>query len=178
MVELLSSYMNEEREVWVELGLQSANNDTLARINRGHTVEDYIDAATRLHERNLKVCTHVIIGLPGETRKDYERTAEVLNECGSDAVKIHNLHIPGGTRMAEDYLSGEIAAFSTERYIRETENFLRRLNPNMVVERLLCETPSHRLMAPRHFLDKSQFLTALEERMILCDTRQGDLYEG
>ena len=178
VVELLSSYMNEEREVWVELGLQSANNETLARINRGHTVEDYIDAATRLHERNLKVCTHVIIGLPGETRKDYERTAEVLNECGSDAVKIHNLHIPGGTRMAEDYLSGEIAAFSTERYIRETENFLRRLNPNMVVERLLCETPSHRLMAPRHFLDKSQFLTALEERMILCDTRQGDLYEG
>ena len=178
VADLLTQYITPEREVWVELGLQSASDETLKRINRGHTLSDYITCAERLHKRGIKICTHVIIGLPGETRKDYEKTAEVLNECGSDAVKIHNLHIPGGTRMAEDYLSGEIAAFSTERYIRETENFLRRLNPNMVVERLLCETPSHRLMAPRHFLDKSQFLTALEERMILCDTRQGDLYEG
>ena len=178
VVELLSSYMNEERAVWVELGLQSANNETLARINRGHTVEDYIDAATRLHERNLKVCTHVIIGLPGEERKDFIKTAEALNQVGSEGVKIHNLHIPGGTRMAQDYLDGEIVSWSTERYMNEVQYFLRLLNPGMIVQRLVCETPAHRLMAPRHFMDKSLFLRTLNDKMERDDTRQGDLYEG
>lgn len=178
VADLLASYMRDEMEVWVELGLQSAQDRTLALINRGHDRECYIDAVQRLHKRGLKVCTHVILGLPGESREDFEDTARVLNECGSEAVKIHNLHIPGGTAMGGDYLDGEVISWSSERYLRETEHFLRLLSPKMIVERLVCETPSHRLMAPRHFLDKSQFLTALDRRMKENNTWQGDLYEG
>ena len=178
VADLLAEYITKDREVWVELGLQSASDETLRRINRGHTLSDYIKCMERLHKRGIKVCTHVILGLPGEEREDFIETAKVLNEVGSEGVKIHNLHIPGGTKMAEEYLEGEITSWSTERYMNEVEYFLRLLNPNMIIERLVCETPSHRLMAPRHFMDKSLFLRTLNDKMEKDNTRQGDLYEG
>lgn len=178
VADLLAGYITEDREVWVELGLQSASDETLRRINRGHTLSDYIKCMERLHKRGIKVCTHVILGLPGEEREDFIETAKVLNKVGSEGVKIHNLHIPGGTNMAEEYLEGEITSWSTERYMNEVEYFLRLLNPEMIIERLVCETPSHRLMAPRHFMDKSLFLRTLNDKMEKDNTRQGDLYEG
>ena len=178
VADLLAEYITKDREVWVELGLQSASDETLRRINRGHTLSDYIKCMERLHKRGIKVCTHVILGLPGEEREDFIETAKVLNELGSEGVKIHNLHIPGGTKMAEEYLEGEITSWSTERYMNEVEYFLRLLNPEMIIERLVCETPSHRLMAPRHFMDKSLFLRTLNDKMEKDNTRQGDLYEG
>ena len=178
VADLLAGYITKDREVWVELGLQSASDETLRRINRGHTLSDYIKCMERLHKRGIKVCTHVILGLPGEEREDFIETAKVLNEVGSEGVKIHNLHIPGGTKMAEEYLEGEITSWSTERYMNEVEYFLRLLNPEMIIERLVCETPSHRLMAPRHFMDKSLFLRTLNDKMEKNNTRQGDLYEG
>lgn len=178
VADLLAGYITKDREVWVELGLQSASDETLRRINRGHTLSDYIKCMERLHKRGIKVCTHVILGLPGEEREDFIETAKVLNEVRSEGVKIHNLHIPGGTRMAEEYLEGEITSWSTERYMNEVEYFLRLLNPEMIIERLVCETPSHRLMAPRHFMDKSLFLRTLNDKMEKDNTRQGDLYEG
>ena len=178
IAELLAGYITKDREVWVELGLQSASDETLRRINRGHTLSDYVKCMERLHKRGIKVCTHVILGLPGEGREDFIKTAKVLNETGSEGVKIHNLHIPGGTKMAEEYLEGEITSWSTERYMNEVEYFLRLLNPEMIIERLVCETPSHRLMAPRHFMDKSLFLRTLNDKMEKDNTRQGDLYEG
>ena len=178
VADLLAGYITKDREVWVELGLQSASDETLRRINRGHTLSDYIKCMERLHKRGIKVCTHVILGLPGEEREDFIETAKVLNEVGSEGVKIHNLHIPGGTKMAEEYLEGEITSWSTERYMNEVEYFLRLLNPEMIIERLVCETPSHRLMAPRHFMDKSLFLRTLNDKMEKDNTRQGDLYEG
>ena len=178
IADLLAGYITKDREVWVELGLQSASDETLRRINRGHTLSDYVKCMERLHKRGIKVCTHVILGLPGEEREDFIKTAKVLNETGSEGVKIHNLHIPGGTKMAEEYLEGEITSWSTERYMNEVEYFLRLLNPEMIIERLVCETPSHRLMAPRHFMDKSLFLRTLNDKMEKNNTRQGDLYEG
>ena len=178
VADLLAGYITKDREVWVELGLQSASDETLRRINRGHTLSDYVKCMERLHKRGIKVCTHVILGLPGEEREDFTKTAKVLNEVGSEGVKIHNLHIPGGTKMAEEYLEGEITSWSTERYMNEVEYFLRLLNPEMIIERLVCETPSHRLMAPRHFMDKSLFLRTLNDKMEKDNTRQGDLYEG
>ena len=178
VADLLAGYITKDREVWVELGLQSASDETLRRINRGHTLSDYVKCMERLHKRGIKVFTHVILGLPGEEREDFTKTAKVLNEVGSEGVKIHNLHIPGGTKMAEEYLEGEITSWSTERYMNEVEYFLRLLNPEMIIERLVCETPSHRLMAPRHFMDKSLFLRTLNDKMEKDNTRQGDLYEG
>lgn len=173
---LLSSYQTKEMEVWIELGLQSANDDSLKAINRGHDTKSYIDAVKRIHDYGMQVSTHVILGLPGETLDDYKRTIDVVNEVGSEGVKIHNLHVPGGTRMADDYLEGNFTIASEERHLESTEYALRLLNPGIVVQRLICETPMHRLIAPRFFPDKSLFLSHLEKRMVENGTIQGDLY--
>ena len=174
--ELLASYKSEAMDVWVELGLQSASDKTLLEINRGHDVKSYIDAAALLHRYGLKISTHVILGLPGETRDDYDRTIDLVNEVKSEAIKIHNLHIAGGTRIADEYREGLFATASTLRHLENTERELRRLNGDIIVQRLVCETPSHRLIAPRYFYDKSRFLAALDDRMKAHDTRQGDMY--
>ncbi len=173
---LLSSYMTAEREVWVELGLQSANDNTLRLINRGHDARCFMEAAARAKRYGLKVSVHIILGLPGEKREDFIRTVKAVNASGADAVKIHNLHIAGGTRMAEDFLGGETVSASAERHIENCVLALRHLRPDTVVQRLVCDTPMHRLMEPRHFMDKSLFLRTLDDYMILHGMKQGDLY--
>ncbi len=176
VIALLSSYASPDMDIWVELGLQSANDETLRFIDRGHDAACYLDAARRIHESGMKISTHIIIGLPGEERDDYRRTASMLNEAKSDGVKIHNLHIPGGTRFALDYLDGTMTVSSEERYLEDAEYTLRLLSPSMIIQRLVCETPMHRLMAPRVFPDKSLFLSKLRARMERNNTFQGDLY--
>ena len=175
VLKLLKSYQKEDREVWIEMGLQSARDESLLRMRRGHDSKTFQDAAKRIKDYGLSFSTHVILGLPGENKEDFAHTASFLNECHSDGVKIHNLHISGGTRMAEEYEEGEIVTSSFERHLENTEFFLRRINRNMVVQRLICETPFHRLMAPRLFPDKSLFLKRLEENMTEHNTREGDL---
>ncbi len=174
VLSLLESYITPERDVWVEFGLQSASDATLAAINRGHGLKEYMDAAARAHRHRLKVAAHVILGLPGEGREDFLRTARAVNESGAEAVKIHNLHITGGTALADDYMAGNITVMSEERTLESTELFLRHLREEIVIERLISETPYHRLLAPRVFPDKSRFLMRLEERMERNGTRQGD----
>lgn len=173
---LLSSYITKDREVWVELGLQSADDETLRRINRGHDSLCYTSASLRAKRHGLFVSTHIILGLPGETRDDYRKTIGCINNASSDAVKIHNLHICGGTRMLDDFYSGEVVSASTRRHMEDTAYALRLLKPGIIVQRLVCDTPMHRLVEPRHFMDKSLFLKTLDEYMKENGFRQGDLY--
>lgn len=173
---LLSSYQSDSMEIWVELGLQSSNDRTLKSINRGHDSKTYVDAVKRLHNYGIKISTHVILGLPGESRLDYVNTINLINEVGSEGIKIHNLHIAGGTRFADEYLEGAFTVSSEERHLENSELALRYLNPDIVVQRLICETPMHRLVAPRIFPDKSLFLSHLEKMMIEKNTKQGDLF--
>ncbi len=174
---LLSSYITGKRDVWVELGLQSANDRTLDRINRGHSSKCYLEAAERAKKYNLGVSSHIILGLPGETRDDYRKTADYVNAF-SDAVKIHNLHIPGGTRLCDEFYSGEVVSASSRRHLEDSAFMLRLLRPDIIVERLVCDTPMHRLAEPRHFMDKSLFLCTLDDYMKRNAFRQGDLYSS
>ena len=175
VLSLLSSYISPELAVWVEFGLQSASDRTLRLINRGHDSNAFLDAVKRAHDHGLKVSAHVILGLPGEDRDDFVRTASFLNAAGPEAVKIHNLHITGGTALADDYLQGSLTVMSEERTLESTELFLRHLDEGIIIERMISETPYHRLLAPRVFPDKSKFLRRLERRMEENGTRQGDL---
>lgn len=174
----LLSEINDEADVSVELGLESSSDETLERINRGHDLDSYFDAMERLHKRGFYVSTHVILGLPGENRENYLDTARALNRASTEGVKIHNLHIPGGTELYEDYLDGDITSPSFNRHLEDTELFLRHLNGNMIIERLTSDTPMHRLASPRDFGDKGEFIRSLEKRMEEHDTKQGDLYEA
>ena len=175
VLRLLEGY-RKDLDVYLELGLQSSNDSTLRRIGRGHDAACYLDAAKRCHSHGLEISTHVILGLPGEGRDDFISTIRTVNRARSEAIKIHNLHVAGGTRLYNDYLEGLFTVSSEARHLENTEMALRHLDPGIVVQRLVCDTPMHRLAAPRHFPDKSLFLSHLQQRMEKNGTMQGDLY--
>ncbi|HAK97575.1 MAG TPA: TIGR01212 family radical SAM protein, partial [Planctomycetes bacterium] len=108
ILELLASYC-DRLEVWLELGLQSAHDETLARLNRGHTYAQFLDAVARCRRFPLKLCVHVILGLPGETRALGNRTAEELAALPIHGLKLHPLQILAGTRLAEEHARGAVA---------------------------------------------------------------------
>ncbi|HIV98542.1 MAG TPA: TIGR01212 family radical SAM protein [Candidatus Ornithospirochaeta avicola] len=175
-LDLIESFATPERQVSIELGLQSANDRTLERINRGHDLECYLKAAEMIKKRDIMLSTHVILGLPGEGDEDFVRTSRAVS-LYSDFVKIHNLHITGGTRLAEEWRKGEVKLLSFDEYLDAVILFLRHLRKDIVIQRLISETPSHRLIAPRSFPDKSRFLSLLEAKMEEMDVFEGDLYE-
>ncbi len=172
---LLSSYLGRVKRVWVELGLQSANECTLKKIGRGHDVACYERAVGILHDHGVLVSTHIILGLPGEGVGQYLHTAKVVAKVGSDALKIHNLHIAGGTAMYDWFMEGEVSAPSLKRHVEATISVLRHIPRHVVIQRLIAETPRHRLASPRDFGAKNLFLSLLDRKMESLDARQGDL---
>jgi len=173
---LLAGYRRAGREVWVELGLQSACDATLRLIRRGHTAAEFEAAYTRLKRRPLKVAVHLIFGLPGESREDILRTVRTVAGLRPDGVKIHNLHVPVGTQMAEEYLRGELTVPSGPRHLDYTVSALEMLPADTVVMRLTCDTPPGRLAAPRGFWEKSVFYSRVEAEMRARATWQGRLF--
>lgn len=176
--DLLASYVTEEREVCVELGLQSGDDEILRTMGRGHTVQQVIDASEIIKDRNLPLCLHVLIGFPGEEDLQLSKTIDVINEVHPQAIKIHNLNICAGTKLYELFLAGKADAPGPEECIKKTVKILRNIHSDIVIERLLCETPSHRLAAPRNFPDKNAYCELLCKEMNSLNAVQGDLYRG
>jgi radical SAM protein (TIGR01212 family) len=174
--DLLAEYRLPEREVWIELGLQSAHNSTLERVLRGHTVEQFRTAYRALKQRGLKVAAHVIFGLPGEAQEEILATVRYLAELKIDGLKIHNLHIPRGCALATELLSGELTVPCDHRHLLYTIRALELLPPETVIMRLTCDTPEHRLLMPRRFMPKARFYQELRELMLREQTWQGRLY--
>jgi radical SAM protein (TIGR01212 family) len=174
-IDLIASYRQGLSDVWVELGLQSPSDATLSRINRGHTVEQFIDAFRMLKAAGIKVSVHLLFSLPDEGYEQIDQAADLMRELKPEAVKIHNLHIPSGTQMYREYLCGEITAASTRRHVSQVIRFLERIDPEIIIQRLTCDTPSHRLAAPRSFAPKGAFVSQLQKTMERRDTWQGRL---
>jgi len=163
--------LKEKVEVWVELGVQTANDETLKRINRGHDWECSKNAILALAERGIHVVPHVIIGLPEETSDDWNRTAEELAALPIAGIKIHNLHVVRGTRLAEN----PPPALSHWEYAEALMEFLRRIPANIPVMRISTDTPDDELIAPHWHLEKGQFLDYVIQQMTMREIRQGDL---
>lgn len=125
----------------VELGLQTANVHTLQKIQRGHSLAEYIDAMRMLRSYDFTVCTHVILNLPWDTLEDNIETAKIVSALGTDLVKIHSLYIAKGTKMAEEYQNHQFTICSKDEYLERLRYFLEYLNPNIVVERLFSRVP-------------------------------------
>ena len=174
--ELLASYRRENFDVWVELGLQSANEQTLERINRGHTVSDFERAFRICQNLGLKLTVHLIFGLPGEGLREIRRTIDYVAALKPDGVKIHNLHIPKGCPLYAEYLSGELTVPSDRRHLEYTIQALELLPPETVIMRLTCDTPEQLLAAPRHFSPKARFLSTLHRELEARGTWQGRLF--
>lgn len=170
---LLSSYKTEHRDVWVELGLQSFHDRTLQRVNRGHTTGDFLRAFTLCRDQGLKVCVHLIFGLPGEGREEIEATVRRLADMKPDAVKIHNLHVVEGTPLADEYAAGSLHVPDAAEHLEYVIAALELLEPETIIMRLVCDTPAGRLIAPRGFPDKQRFLSLLATEMARRGARQG-----
>ena len=172
---LLASYRRDDFDVWVELGLQSANEMSLRRVNRGHTVEDFDRAFRLCRSAGLKVAVHLIFGLPGEGIAEIRRTIDYLAGLRPEGVKIHNLHIPTGCPLYSEYLSGELSVPCAARHLEYTIHALERLPRDTVIMRLTSANAEALLAAPRPFPAKARFLSRLREQMDSRDTWQGRL---
>ena len=173
--DMLASFKNKV-EVWTELGLQTIRDETLKRINRGHSFEDFKKSFSLLRERGIKICVHIIFGLPGEDWKEMEQTVLYLAEAGPDAIKFHNLHIPLDTALYWEFMKGEIAAPGAEQYMEYLIRALELIPPEIIVQRMTCDTPKIRRAAPRHFWKKTYFYDRIINEMRQRNTFQGRRY--
>lgn len=128
-------------QITIEMGLQTVNYHTLEKIQRGHTLAEYINAMLLIHEYKFTVCAHVIINLPYDDIFDVKETAKILSALKVPIVKIHSLYIAKGTKMAKEYESGLITICDKEEYYERLAVFLEHLEPNIIVERLFSRIP-------------------------------------
>jgi radical SAM protein (TIGR01212 family) len=172
VLDLIHAY-SDSKLVWLELGLQSANTNTLRRINRGHTVADFVDAVSRAKLRRINVCAHIIVGLPGETNEDFTETADLLAALRIEGVKIHSLYIPVGSQLAADYAEGLVSLLSREEYVQSVCDFLEHIPSQTVIQRLTGETSRDRLLAPDWALDKRVTIEMIQSELERRNTNQG-----
>ena len=171
--DLLASYIKDDFDVWTELGLQSAHDSTLLRINRGHDVKTFEQAYFRLRERGIKVVVHLIFGLPGENREEILDTVRYLASLKPDGVKFHNLHIPTGSPLYREYEAGELSFPDSHRHMEYVADSIELLPPETVVMRLTTDTPRLRHNLPGAFLNKSRIYDLLREELTCRGTFQG-----
>jgi radical SAM protein (TIGR01212 family) len=155
-LDLLESY-SDRYDVWVEYGLQSMHDETLRRINRGHGLDAFVDAVERTRGRNLHLCVHVILGLPGENWSEMMETARFLGEVDIlESLKIHHLYVARGTELEAEYERGELPVLSLEDYVTLTCDFLERTRPEVAMQRIVGDTTSRWLLAPRWGVSKNR----------------------
>lgn len=148
VLDLLSDYREQGYEVWLELGLQSAHDNTLHRINRGHDFACYQQTARRARARGLKVCSHLIVGLPGEDKAACMATLSNVVDTGVDGIKLHPLHIVTGSTMAKAWQAGRLAAITLEEYTMTAGDMIRHTPPEVVYHRISASARRPTLLAP------------------------------
>ncbi|WCE30198.1 TIGR01212 family radical SAM protein [Vibrio sp. SCSIO 43137] len=148
VLDLLSGYVEQGYEIWLELGLQTANNDTLKRINRGHDFECYAEITRKARALGIKVCTHLIVGLPKEDRQDYIDTMNKVLEVGTDGIKLHALHIVEGSTMAKAWRAGRLEAPGLEEYVSVAGELIRMTPPDIVYHRVSAAARRPTLLSP------------------------------
>jgi radical SAM protein (TIGR01212 family) len=162
--------------VWLELGLQSALDETLERIGRGHNVESFTRARELAREKGIPVLAHVILGLPGEGPEEMMETATYLADLAVEGVKIHHLQVIKGTRIENMFRTGEVVPLTIDSYPGLAAGFLERLPPFTVVHRLAADAMGDLLLAPR-WPDRQQVIEAIRSHMLVKGKWQGRLYE-
>ncbi|MCK9389473.1 MAG: TIGR01212 family radical SAM protein, partial [Sulfuritalea sp.] len=148
VLEILADYRQRGYEVWLELGLQSADDETLRRINRGHGFAAYVDAVSRAHRHGIPVCTHLILGLPGESDVMCRKTHARVLELGVAGLKLHPLMIVKGSAMAAQYARGELLPPAIDDYAATAAELIRRTPPEVVFHRVTATAREPTLIAP------------------------------
>ena len=165
VLELLAGYQEQGHEIWLELGLQSSFDESLERINRGHTFADYEDAIIRARQYSLNICTHLIMGLPGEKPEDTLISYRKVLELGVRAIKVHPLHIVKGTEMAKQWKRGEIEELAMDDYVRVLTEIVTTAPDDLLFHRLTGSGVHQYLLAPEWVKNKWGILGAVYDNL-------------
>ena len=165
--------LNQRSFVLVEYGIESANNDTLLRINRGHSFEQSQEAIQRTHQRGLLTGAHIILGLPGEDAAESLRQASIISSLPIDILKIHQMQIIRGTRLAEEFAANPFHIYTVDEYIKLIAEYIQRLRPDLILERFVSQSPKELLIAPHWGLKNYEFTNLLVNYL-----KQNKIYQG
>ncbi|MBO8087226.1 MAG: TIGR01212 family radical SAM protein [Marichromatium sp.] len=175
VLDLLARYRARGKEIWLELGLQSADDRTLERVNRGHTFADYQRAVQAAHRRGIPVCAHLIVGLPGEGRNHAIESLERVLGVGVEGLKLHALHVVRHTRLAVDWRRGHYQPLALEDYVATCADIIERTPPEVTFHRVTGTASRDILLAPDWCSQKWAVLNGIEAELYRRGTRQGDL---
>lgn len=173
-LDFLSEIKKEKKmDINIELGLQTVNYHTLDRVNRGHTLAEFIDAVLRIKARGFEICTHLILNLPWDDRADAVENAKVVSALGVEYVKLHSLYVVRGTPLGDMYQRGEFEIISLEDYVKRVATFLEYLDPAVVIQRLVGKGPKESLLFSNWGGSWWLIKQRLEEYL-----EQHDIYQG
>ncbi|MFT5700507.1 MAG: radical SAM protein (TIGR01212 family) [Desulforhopalus sp.] len=165
--------INRRVDVWIELGVQTCHNQTLTRINRGHTWQKSKETILKVNEAGLSTAIHLILGLPGETPEDMRQTIESVCKLPIDAIKLHNLHVIKNTRLAEEYQQAPFPLYSEHQYSELLLRLLPHIPDHIPLIRLTTDTIKEQLIAPHWAMSKGQFRKHLSNQMVARGIVQG-----
>ena len=160
-------------ELWLELGLQSSNPATLARVNRGHGPECFAKTVEDAAARGIKVLAHVVAGLPGEGPSDWSATVDFVNRLPVSGIKFHNLFVADSTLLAEQFRKGTFSPPGLEEYVDWVADSLARLRPDIIVHRISSDPAPGELVAPDWAADKRRVVDAIADALSRSNIRQG-----
>lgn len=172
IVKLLKSY-SKKYYVWVELGLQTSNDYTGDLINRCYSSEQFSSAVKLLNEYGVDVVTHVMIGLPNETRNDLKNTVSFINQHNIQGLKIHSCYVIKGTKLADMYTNKEYVPITLDEYLEEASYVLTHISPNIIIHRISGDAPKDLLLAPEWNLHKKWIMNGLDKKL-----KQENLFQG
>lgn len=170
--------LSQQVFVSVEYGIESTNDTTLKNINRGHSFDCTRRAISETAARGITVGGHIILGLPGEDTQESLRQASIISQTELDILKIHQLQIIRGTRLEREYCEHPFHLYTPEEYIGLLTEYIRRLRPNIVLDRFTSQSPADMLVAPRWGLKNHEFADRLANHMRAVGAYQGQLYAG
>jgi radical SAM protein (TIGR01212 family) len=165
VLDLLAEYQARGYEIWLELGLQSAFDKTLERVNRGHGFAEYADTVKRAHRRGLKLCTHLIAGLPGERARHCRETLQQVLDLGTEGLKLHPLHVVKGTALANAWRQGEYQPLTLDAYVEIAADLVQATPEPVVWHRLTGTASQEILLAPLWCAKKWRVLNAITREL-------------
>lgn len=177
VLELLAE-LNKKTFLWVELGLQTLNDDVAKYFNRAYETEIYKEASEKLNRLNIKFVTHIIIGLPKEEDDDYLKTAIFAQNCGTWGIKLHLMYVVKNTPLEKLYLNGALKVNTKEEYVEKVVNVLENISSEIVVHRLTGDGDRETLVAPLWSIKKIDVLNSIHKELKRRNTYQGKLYYG
>ena len=172
IAQLLKTY-SDKYYVWIELGLQTSNDDTAEFINRGYKKEIYSKAVQILNKYNIDIITHIMIGLPNETHQDLENTINFINNHNIQGLKIHSTYIIKNTKLEQLYISNQYTPIDLDYYIKEACFVLTHISPNIIIHKISGDAPKNLLVAPSWNLHKKWIINGIDKYL-----RENNLYQG